>query len=282
MQALELLEYKRFFCLIFLIIPFSFPINSASAQGITTATTSNPILKDQKGDVLTEAFVGELSVVSISILSNADNLSNFVAIIEARDGDGVTQFLQFQTGQVQPSGEAEIGISWTPKQAGNYELRTFLISGFEDPEVLSEVTSSSVQIKERGEYEGYYIRMERVPCDGFCPGYIFQLFGNGTIFFDGGGYVPAKGHHASEISQEQIGELIDEFESIGFFELEDVYGSSGCIGCGGTILSLTNSNGETKTVRHTPGNDVPEMLLALEDKIEYILVAEGWLNPTNE
>jgi hypothetical protein len=34
-------------------------------------------------------------------------------------------------------GQAEISLSWTPDMAGEYRLRTFMISGFVNPQVLT-------------------------------------------------------------------------------------------------------------------------------------------------
>lgn len=71
----------------------------------------------------------------------------FVAIIESRDESGTTQLLGFSFGSIEDGSQSETGISWTPEKAGDYQLRTFLISGFENPQVLTVVRTSDVVIE---------------------------------------------------------------------------------------------------------------------------------------
>ena len=68
-------------------------------------------------------------------------------MVEARNSIGITELLEFQTGQAS-SGSVEVGISWTPAETGEYELRTFLISDLLEPQVLSEVTTTKVTVGE--------------------------------------------------------------------------------------------------------------------------------------
>ena len=41
---------------------------------------------------------------------------------------------------------AEIGISWLPHSAGDYEIRTFVLSDFNSPRVLSPTVTSEVRV----------------------------------------------------------------------------------------------------------------------------------------
>jgi len=59
----------------------------------------------------------------------------------------VTVSLDWQTGTLNPDGSADIGISWTPDRSGTYQIRTFVISGFEQPVVLSPVAVSEVTVE---------------------------------------------------------------------------------------------------------------------------------------
>jgi hypothetical protein len=104
-------------------------------------------LKDQSGGVLDGAVMGELAIITTTISSNSTEDENFVAMVEARNSIGITELLEFQTGQAS-SGSVEVGISWTPEEPGEYELRTFLISDLLEPQVLSEVTTKKVTVEE--------------------------------------------------------------------------------------------------------------------------------------
>lgn len=107
----------------------------------------SPELKDQSGGVLDGAVMGELAIITTTISSNSTEDENFVAMVEARNSIGITELLEFQTGQAS-SGSVEVGISWTPEEPGEYELRTFLISDLLEPQVLSEVTTKKVTVEE--------------------------------------------------------------------------------------------------------------------------------------
>jgi hypothetical protein len=126
-----------------LVISFS-AITGASAQSTDVAS---PVLKDAQGNELSKGSAEKLMVISVTTSNSMDDPVPFVAIIESRDGSGVTQLLGFSTGSIEDGSQSETGISWTPQEAGSYQLRTFLISGFEDPEILTGVRTSPVVIE---------------------------------------------------------------------------------------------------------------------------------------
>jgi hypothetical protein len=71
----------------------------------------------------------------------------FVAIMEVRKvSDGTTVFLEFNTGTINGENPSEVGAAWQPKDAGQYELRVFAISSFEDPEILSSIQTFKYDI----------------------------------------------------------------------------------------------------------------------------------------
>jgi hypothetical protein len=124
----------------------AFISNPALAQE-SNLQPETPQLKDQTGDVLANAVAGELAIIAATINSNSSRPENFVAVVEARNQIGVTELLEFQTGQIS-EGSVEVGISWTPTESGEYELRTFLLSDFREPNVLSEVTKTKITVKD--------------------------------------------------------------------------------------------------------------------------------------
>lgn len=93
------------------------------------------------------ASEGQLVVLSTTVSSTKDDPQPFVAVMEARDGAGMTRFLGFAIGSIEAGSTSEIGISWTPEEAGNYELRAFLVSGFENPQLLTAVATSDALVE---------------------------------------------------------------------------------------------------------------------------------------
>ncbi len=137
--------YRIFLLTIALMVIIPVSIQNVLAQSSPSVTS--PVLKDQQGNVLSRGSDGQILVLSTSALNNSDDPLQFVAIIESRDKDGVTQFLGFSIGRLEANAQSEIGISWTPQNAGNYQLRAFLLSGFPNPQILTTVETSDIVIE---------------------------------------------------------------------------------------------------------------------------------------
>lgn len=71
----------------------------------------------------------------------------YVLILEVRNKDGITTFLQWQNGTIGPYGESyPMRFYWQPTETGSYEVRNYAISNFTRPEILASVTSSHANI----------------------------------------------------------------------------------------------------------------------------------------
>jgi hypothetical protein len=120
--------------------------STSRATGQDATTPSAPELRDVTGRTLTSLSVGQQAVLSTNIVNNNDESRPFVALVEVRDSSGITVFLAWQTGTLNPSGQAEVGLSWTPEEAGDYEVRTFVISDLANPQILSEISKSNISV----------------------------------------------------------------------------------------------------------------------------------------
>lgn len=124
-----------------------------------------------------------------------------------------------------------------------------------------------------GDLEGVAISLERTPCFGFCPDYAVTVFGNGTVVYEGRNFVAVEGVQRDQIPQEDVRELVDEFYSVGFFNLRDRYEQSVT-----DLPSQTTSitiDGETKTV-YRYGFE-PQKLAMLEDRIDEVAQTGKWV-----
>jgi hypothetical protein len=84
-----------------------------------------------------------------SDVSNNLNMAlSFVVIVEVRDSDGVTQFLAFQGGTLDPNETQQISVSWMPESSGDYTTRSFVISDLTQPMILSPIQEGQVEVKE--------------------------------------------------------------------------------------------------------------------------------------
>jgi len=125
---------------------FTFVVG-VSKTGTGATTPSAPTVKDIAGEELDGLAVGQQAVLSTTIKNNNAIARPFLAIIEVRDSQETTETLEWQTGTLGPNADIEIGISWTPEKSGAYQVRTFIISGFDGPEILSPVAASEVVVQ---------------------------------------------------------------------------------------------------------------------------------------
>lgn len=77
-------------------------------------------------------------ILSVDI-NNNDFDQEFAGIVEVRDADGFTVYLQWQTGTLPAGGDVNIGLSFVPTEAGEYTVRTFVLSSIQSPSALSPI-----------------------------------------------------------------------------------------------------------------------------------------------
>jgi len=127
------------------------------------------------------------------------------------------------------------------------------------------------------------ISMQRGNCEGGCPVYRVLVFANGDVIWHGRNRVAKVGVILSAIERDQIRALLQEFEAIDYFHLENIYGFRGS-GCRSTapdmpmvIISLS-MGGLSKTLSHHDGcvGDVSEKLVALENSIDNAVNTARW------
>ncbi len=148
------------------------------------------------------------------------------------------------------------------------------------------------------------ITLERTACMGSCPDYKIMIFADGMVIYDGREYVKQLGIVRSTITQDQINQLIKEFERISYFSLRDRYEvvPDGCPTYG-TDMSWANTsfkvNGRFKAIRHYYGCQYseassryhvphirelvyPKELVDLESKIDEVVNIKQWIGDTDD
>ncbi|NOJ28240.1 MAG: hypothetical protein DA330_09550, partial [Nitrososphaera sp.] len=113
----------------------------------TAISPTNPLVKDFRGEELDEVSTGQQVVLSTTLTNTKSTPQEFAAIVEVRDADGFTVYLQWQTGTLRASGSTDVGLSWTPDAPGTYTVRTFALDAISGaPAVLSPVAESTVTV----------------------------------------------------------------------------------------------------------------------------------------
>lgn len=120
----------------------------AESNDSESIIASNPVAVDAAGIILEKLDVGHEVSLSIAVYNNLNEDKPFVAILEARSmDDGVTRFLVAPEGTVSANSRIDLGMPWTPDDAGVYQLRTFLIDSFDQPQILSPVMTSEIIVQ---------------------------------------------------------------------------------------------------------------------------------------
>jgi Tol biopolymer transport system component len=111
-------------------------------------SASSPTLRTDHSP-LVGILVGE-EVAVIATLTNAslDKDWRMIAIFQVRDEIGVTRHLELVKGVVMAEGSVEVGSSWTPSEAGSYELLVFAIASEVNPQLIAASARSNVTISD--------------------------------------------------------------------------------------------------------------------------------------
>jgi hypothetical protein len=130
------------------------------------------------------------------------------------------------------------------------------------------------------------ITLERSPCFGTCPVYKLAIYSDGKVEYEGLEFVKKTGKAEGRITEDELKQLISEFEKIDYFNLADQYVSGSKKNCPEvwtdhpTAATSLNWNGKKKTVVHyhgCRGATVLKQLTALENKIDEVAKTERWI-----
>lgn len=143
-----------------------------------------------------------------------------------------------------------------------------------------------------------FITLERTGCYGTCPTYTVAVSGDGTVVFSAFYFAKVNGVNQwkksgvikSHISDEQVRQLVAEFDRANYFSLQDFYrdAKDGCPAVETDQSSAYTSiqlNGRKKSIQHYlgclyEGRDsvtYPKELVALETAIDQIVDSKQWM-----
>ena len=143
-----------------------------------------------------------------------------------------------------------------------------------------------------------FISLERTGCYGTCPSYTLAISADGTTIFTGSYVATVNGTDEwkksgvikSHVTEEQIRQLVSEFDRANYFSLQDRYRDArdGCPTRATDMSSAYTSfqiNGRKKSIEHYLGcvydggdlSTYPKELFALENSIDRIVNTKQWL-----
>jgi ankyrin repeat protein len=120
------------------------------------------------------------------------------------------------------------------------------------------------------------IYLERTSCFGTCPSYSIEVYGDGTVLYNGKYYVAVLGQHRGQVSQQAVLSMLDAFRAADFFSLHDSYREA--VTDNPTFTTSIQFDGHSKRVVDYVGRDVgmPTAVTELEDTIDQLADSARW------
>jgi hypothetical protein len=211
--------------------------------------------------------------VGISLKSLTKEYRDYVIITEIRKlPEGTTSFISTVPEKTDIDEEEYIRIPWVPNESGTFQVRVFLISNSEHPQVLASVQTSETTIYDDS-FKGL-VKLSRSACDGACPTYQIEVFQNRTVVFVGHENVVQLGRHSFEASQDQIDKIIDAINESNFFSAEFEFTGAWAEGLQVTALEVKLDD-KWRQVHYPSEADIPDELAKLEMVVEEVIVLKN-------
>jgi ankyrin repeat protein len=149
-------------------------------------------------------------------------------------------------------------------------IAKFRMSIWVEPEGVSETPDLAFpEIKDRRSLQ---VTLQRGACYGQCPSYDIEIRGDGTVTYDGKGYVAVVGRHTDRIPITAVSELIEELRGARFFSLKDKYFT--CHSHGTMHTTMVSVDGQMRGVLDF--NAAPEALRTVGTAIDRIADVDKW------
>ncbi len=109
-----------------------------------TIEISEPVLIGSRGEEIFQVPAGQNSAILIQVISGLDLPVQVVAIIEVRDSSDISHVIQFRELTIGANTIVNVTVPWTPSAEDQYQLRAFVISEWQSPQVMSIVRAAEV------------------------------------------------------------------------------------------------------------------------------------------
>ena len=115
-------------------------------------TTERLVINDldilaQNGESIMELDVGQTGMIFSKIMNTLDYTHNFAYIVQIKNEKNEVVSLSWVTGQVIPSQELGMSISWTPNEPGKYSIDRFVWDSIKGAIPLTGVISTEILIQ---------------------------------------------------------------------------------------------------------------------------------------
>lgn len=131
-----------------------------------------------------------------------------------------------------------------------------------------ETSTSTVEIP-----EDFQVIFSRGGCRGRCPVYTLFVNAEGTVNYQGEGFVDNIGKFEKKIPQAKVQELMKAFEDAKYFEMADSYDEPQVMDAPRMVVECRMNGKSHKVIDRF---NAPEELKTLENRIDEIVGKEGY------
>src|SRR5437870_3026177 len=179
--------------MILLFAQFTPPILSQPAFASSCAIEMSPAeVTTDYSSTVSQSMVDQEFIVLATSKNCTSHPISFIGLIEVRSSQGIIENIGWASADMPPNGQAKVGISWTPAYGDRYEIRSFAISDFVSPVVLSNVSTTFVEIAERNTenltLQFHVSKTDLLPQEAFATSYYLVNNGNHTVSLAVEGY----------------------------------------------------------------------------------------------
>ena len=108
---------------------------------------NNSDILAQNGESIRKLDVGQTGMIFSKIMNTLDYTHDFAYIVQIKNEKNDVVSLSWVTGQVIPSQELGMSISWTPKELGKYSIDRFVWNSINDSIPLTNIISTEILIQ---------------------------------------------------------------------------------------------------------------------------------------
>tara|TARA_Y100000590_G_scaffold10711_1_gene13199 strand:- start:177 stop:1358 length:1182 start_codon:yes stop_codon:yes gene_type:complete len=101
----------------------------------------------QTGDPIEELSIGQTGMIFSKVKNSLDFSQDFTYIVQIKDENDDVVSLSWVTGQIIPSQELGMSVSWIPEKLGKYSVERFVWNSIKHAIPLTETVSKEILIK---------------------------------------------------------------------------------------------------------------------------------------
>ena len=101
----------------------------------------------QNGDAITELNIGKIGMIFSNIKNELDYSQEFTYIVQIKNENNDVVSLSWVSGEVRPSQELGMSISWMPQELGKYSIDRFVWNSIKGIIPLTDVVSTEILIQ---------------------------------------------------------------------------------------------------------------------------------------